>query len=119
MLCVNAQDRFGATRAVRAAKVERPVSVQLRAVRGGTRGRAKRVESRHRDTSLGVPAALRLPTLRCYESRHTSPWDGEPRLRFSIFVSMERLTPGDDMNAVAKHASDLVKLAEEGGFEIA
>jgi luciferase-like monooxygenase len=40
-------------------------------------------------------------------------------LRFSIFVSMERLTPGDDMNAVAKHALDLVKLAEEGGFEIA
>jgi flavin-dependent trigonelline monooxygenase, oxygenase component len=40
-------------------------------------------------------------------------------LLFSIFVSMERLTPGADMNAVAEHALDLVKLAEEGDFEIA
>jgi hypothetical protein len=30
-------------------------------------------ESGHRDTSLGVPAPLRLPTLRCYESRHGRP----------------------------------------------
>ena len=39
------KDRNGATRAVRAAKVERPVSVQFTDVEGGTRGRAKRAES--------------------------------------------------------------------------
>jgi alkanesulfonate monooxygenase SsuD/methylene tetrahydromethanopterin reductase-like flavin-dependent oxidoreductase (luciferase family) len=40
-------------------------------------------------------------------------------LKFSIFVSMERSAPGQDMRAVAQHALDLVKLAEAGGFEIA
>jgi len=35
---------FGATTAVRAAKGERPVSVQSSDVRGGTRGRAKRAD---------------------------------------------------------------------------
>jgi flavin-dependent trigonelline monooxygenase, oxygenase component len=40
-------------------------------------------------------------------------------LKFSIFVSMERYRPTDDMRAVAQRALELVKLAEAGGFEIA
>ena len=40
-------------------------------------------------------------------------------MKFSIFVSIERYRPTDDMRAVAQQALELVKLAETGGFEIA
>jgi len=58
-LCFGARARvgFGATRAVRAAQVERPMSVQLSDVWGGTQGRAKRADSRrsrHCNGTAGV-----------------------------------------------------------------
>jgi len=40
-------------------------------------------------------------------------------LKFSIAVNMERYRASDDIRRVAAHALDLVKLAEQGGFEIA
>jgi alkanesulfonate monooxygenase SsuD/methylene tetrahydromethanopterin reductase-like flavin-dependent oxidoreductase (luciferase family) len=40
-------------------------------------------------------------------------------VRFSIAVNMERFDPSEDMRQTARNALELVKLAEEGGFEIA
>lgn len=40
-------------------------------------------------------------------------------MKFSIAVNMERTEPGQDMREVARHALELVQLAEAGGFEIA
>jgi alkanesulfonate monooxygenase SsuD/methylene tetrahydromethanopterin reductase-like flavin-dependent oxidoreductase (luciferase family) len=40
-------------------------------------------------------------------------------VKFSIAVNMERYDPARDMREVADEALELVKLAEEGGFEIA
>ncbi len=40
-------------------------------------------------------------------------------MKFSIAVNMERFDPGQDIRQVAAEALELVKLAEEGGFETA
>ena len=40
-------------------------------------------------------------------------------MKFSIAINMERNNPGQDMRQVARHALDLVRMAEQGGFEIA
>ena len=40
-------------------------------------------------------------------------------MRFSIAVNMERFAPSENMRDVARHALELVKIAEQGGFEIA
>jgi alkanesulfonate monooxygenase SsuD/methylene tetrahydromethanopterin reductase-like flavin-dependent oxidoreductase (luciferase family) len=40
-------------------------------------------------------------------------------VKFSIAINMERFDPGQDVRAVARHALDMVRLAEQGGFEIA
>jgi alkanesulfonate monooxygenase SsuD/methylene tetrahydromethanopterin reductase-like flavin-dependent oxidoreductase (luciferase family) len=41
------------------------------------------------------------------------------RVKFSIAVNMERSDASQDMREVVRHAVDLVRLAEQGGFEIA
>lgn len=40
-------------------------------------------------------------------------------MKFSIAINLERFDPGHDMRQVVREALELVKLAEEGGFEIA
>ncbi len=40
-------------------------------------------------------------------------------MKFSIAVNMERFDPSQDMRQVTRDALELVRLAEEGGFEIA
>ena len=40
-------------------------------------------------------------------------------MKFSIAVNMERSHPGQDMRQVASNALELVRIAEQGGFEIA
>ena len=40
-------------------------------------------------------------------------------MKFAIAVNMERFSPAEDMRDVISHALDLVKLADQGGFEIA
>jgi alkanesulfonate monooxygenase SsuD/methylene tetrahydromethanopterin reductase-like flavin-dependent oxidoreductase (luciferase family) len=40
-------------------------------------------------------------------------------VKFSIAVNMERFAASEDMREVARHALELVRIAEEGGFEIA
>ncbi|MEM6548676.1 MAG: LLM class flavin-dependent oxidoreductase [Pseudomonadota bacterium] len=40
-------------------------------------------------------------------------------MKFSIAVNMERYDPAQDMRSVAANALDLVKMADQGGFEIA
>jgi alkanesulfonate monooxygenase SsuD/methylene tetrahydromethanopterin reductase-like flavin-dependent oxidoreductase (luciferase family) len=41
------------------------------------------------------------------------------RVKFSIAVNMERTDASQDMRDVVRHAVDLLRLAEQGGFEIA
>jgi len=40
-------------------------------------------------------------------------------MKFQIAINMERMAPGLDMKQVRDHTLDMVKLAEQGGFEIA
>ena len=40
-------------------------------------------------------------------------------MRFALALNMERLQPEESMLAVTKHALDMVKMAEDGGFESA
>jgi alkanesulfonate monooxygenase SsuD/methylene tetrahydromethanopterin reductase-like flavin-dependent oxidoreductase (luciferase family) len=40
-------------------------------------------------------------------------------MRFAISVTMERFDPSEDMRGVAAHARDMVRMADEGGFDIA
>lgn len=40
-------------------------------------------------------------------------------MKFSIAVNMERFDPKQDMRTVARHALDMVRMAEQGGCEIA
>src|SRR5690606_35423977 len=40
-------------------------------------------------------------------------------MKFAIAVNMERFSPGEDMRTIASRALELVRIAEQGGFEIA
>ncbi|ESR25056.1 LLM class flavin-dependent oxidoreductase [Lutibaculum baratangense] len=40
-------------------------------------------------------------------------------MKFAISVTMERFNPQEDMRDVAAHALELVKMADQGGFELA
>ena len=40
-------------------------------------------------------------------------------MKFHIAINLERMSPADDMAAIAAHTLDMVRMAEDGGFEIA
>ena len=39
-------------------------------------------------------------------------------MRFNLVVNLERMTPEADMRDVARHLTEMVKMADEGGFDI-
>ena len=39
-------------------------------------------------------------------------------MKFQLAVNLERMDPGTDMNAVARHTLEMVQMAELGGFNI-
>ena len=39
-------------------------------------------------------------------------------MRFHLVVNLERITPGEDMRDVVRHVTQMVEMAEEGGFDI-
>ncbi len=40
-------------------------------------------------------------------------------MKFQLVINMERLTPDTNMADVARHTTEMVQMADEGGFEIA
>ena len=40
-------------------------------------------------------------------------------MKFHLAINLERTSPSQDMGAVAQHTLDMVKMADQGGFEIA
>ena len=40
-------------------------------------------------------------------------------MRFNLVINMERMSPDDDMREVARHVTEMVQMADEGGFDIA
>jgi flavin-dependent trigonelline monooxygenase, oxygenase component len=38
-------------------------------------------------------------------------------MRFSLAINLERMDPGDDMAAIARHTLEMVQMAEDAGFE--
>ena len=40
-------------------------------------------------------------------------------MKFHLAINLERTSPIQDMGAVAQHTLDMVKMADQGGFEIA
>ena len=39
-------------------------------------------------------------------------------MRFNLVINMERMTPDEDMRDVARHVTEMVQMADEGGFDI-
>ena len=39
-------------------------------------------------------------------------------MRFNLVINMERMTPDTDMREVARHTTEMVQMADEGGFDI-
>ena len=39
-------------------------------------------------------------------------------MRFNLVVNLERMTPDVDMRDVARHLTEMVQMADEGGFDI-
>ena len=42
----------------------------------------------------------------------------EVAMRFNLVVNLERMTPDADMRDVARHLTEMVEMADEGGFDI-
>src|SRR5262249_16025624 len=96
--------RNRATRAVRAAKVERPVSVQLSDVRGDTRGRAKRAVSGHRVAVIEPPSSTRI--------RRIPPVFRTARPRYTYLTEARRFGPST-RNALWDEARDATECNRE------
>lgn len=39
-------------------------------------------------------------------------------MKFQLAINLERMSPAEDMNAVARHTMDMVRMADEAGFHI-
>jgi len=39
-------------------------------------------------------------------------------MRFNLVINMERYSPDQDMREIARHTTEMVQMADEGGFDI-